>query len=257
MDNMPEITYDLSLLERSLRAWETSPGLRTVYADIYQAIRASCSDGPTLEIGSGIGVSRKFIEYVVTSDVVQTPYVDLRMSAYEIKRPEVGRWANIFAVDVLHHLTAPLDFFRSAADALADEGCLILVEPAATSGGCGFYRLCHPEPIDPRLIASPFEFEPNGNGGEFDNMGMAEALFKIHKQEVQKRLAEFGLVCESVHYRDLLAYPFTGGYSKPQCLPTSCIRFLLAIEVRLPQALLRRFGLRMQIVLRKRVSQPD
>lgn len=62
MDDAPEITYDLSLLEKSLQAWEASPALRAVYADLYRAVRASCSDGSTLEIGSGIGVSREFFE---------------------------------------------------------------------------------------------------------------------------------------------------------------------------------------------------
>jgi len=252
MDEAPEITYDLSLLEQSLRAWEASPALRAVYADIYQAIGVSCSEGPTLEIGSGIGVSREFIPKVVTSDVVQTPYVDLEMSAYDIKPPETGCWANIFAIDVLHHLMTPLQFLQSAASALAPGGRLILVEPAATMGGCLFYRLFHPEPVEPRKIVPPFAFQPNGPAGEFANMGMGVALFKTHQVEMRRLLAEMGLICEFVEYRDLLAYPATGGYSKPQLLPTGGIRCLLSIEKRLPQALLRHLGLRMRIVLRQR-----
>jgi SAM-dependent methyltransferase len=189
---------------------------------------------------------------VVTSDVFQPPYVDLKMSAYDIKPPEVGFWANIFAIDVLHHLMTPLDFLQSAASALAPGGRLILVEPAATMGGCLFYRLFHPEPVESGKIGPPFEFSPNGPGGGFANMGMGVALFRTHKAEMRRLLAEMGLICESVVYRDVLAYPATGGYSKPQLLPTRSIRCLLSIEKRLPQAMLRSLGLRMRIVLRKR-----
>lgn len=251
MDEASEITYDLSLLEKSLRAWEASPALRCLYADMYKAIGECCSDGPTLEIGSGIGVSREFIKGVVTSDVIQTPYVDLEMSAYDIKPPDAGTWVNIFAIDVLHHLMTPLHFLESAANALAADGRLILIEPAATMGGRLFYRLFHPEPVEPGQIDPPFEFSPNGADGEFANMGMGVALFEAHAVEIESLLAEMGLICESVQYRDLLAYPATGGYSKPQLLPTSCIRALLSMEKRLPQALLRTLGLRMRIVLRK------
>lgn len=251
MDKAPEITYDLSLLERSFRAWESSPALREFYAELYEAVGECCSEGPTLEIGSGIGVSRDFIDGVVTSDVVQTPYVDRQMSAYEIKLPDSGYWTNVFAIDVLHHLMTPLRFLQSAANALAHDGRLILVEPAATMGGRLFYRLFHPEPAAPRQINAPFEFNPNAPDGGFANMGMGVALFRDHLEEVQSLLTGMGLICESVAYRDLLAYPATGGYSKPQLLPSGCIRALLCMEKRLPQALLRCFGLRMQIVLRK------
>jgi len=212
-------------------------------------------EGPTLEIGSGIGVSRDYIKEVVTSDVVQTPYVDRQMSAYSITPPDSGSWANIFAIDVLHHLMTPLRFLESAAHALTAGGRLILVEPAATMGGRLFYRLFHPEPVEPDKIHPPFVFDPNGLDGEFANMGMGVALFRDHQEELRSLLAQMGLTVESVRYRDLLAYPATGGYSKPQMLPCGCIRALLSLEKRLPQFLLRGFGLRMRIVLRKGGSE--
>jgi len=250
-DKVSDITYDLDLLEASRSAWERSDGLRFIYADLYGDVQRNCLEGSVLEIGSGIAVSREFIKNVYTTDVAKTDYVDQAMSAYAIERLQQADWKNIFAIDVLHHLKQPLQFFQSAAGALAPGGRIILVEPAATLWGRFFYSLCHHEPIVPQLIVPPFEFDANGVDGEFANMGMAVGLFRDHRSIVAARLAEFGLTVKSVRYRDVLAYPLTGGYSKPQVLPISLLRVLARLEALIPQCLYRFIGLRMVIVLEK------
>ena len=240
-------TYYLSLLERSLVKWRASPALRTVYGDIFGAMRAALAPGRVLEIGSGIGVARDFFPGLVTSDVVGTAYVDRAVSAYAI--PPEG-WGNIIAMDVLHHLQEPLRFFESAAGALAVGGRLILAEPAGTVMGRLFYRLIHAEPCRPAEITAPFRF-PAEADGSFANMGMAHALFGRQRDEIAARLQAGGLRLVSVTYRDLLAYPATGGFSQPALLPAPVLRGLLAVEGALPQALLRFMALRMIVVLEK------
>ena len=89
-----ERTYDFDLLAGSQDAWNRSGGLRVVYGNMYEAIRRGCLEGATLELGSGIGVSKAFFENLVTSDVAKTPYVDRAMSAYAIELGEAGAWAN-------------------------------------------------------------------------------------------------------------------------------------------------------------------
>jgi SAM-dependent methyltransferase len=246
-----EQTYDLELLAGSQKAWERSDGLRAVYGNMYEAIRSRCVEGATLELGAGIGVSRAFFKDLVTSDVVKTPYVDRAMSAYAIEAGEAGAWANIFAIDVLHHLMRPMDFFGSAARALQPGGRIILVEPAATFGGKAFYSLFHHEPIQPQRVAPPFEFEANGVDGEFANMGMGVGLFRDHRALIDAQLAVHGLHIAQVTFRDAFAYPLTGGYSKPQLLPTIALQGLLKLEQYLPQWFYRLFGLRMVAVLEK------
>ncbi len=255
-DQIPQpkdaITYDLSLLEQSRRAWLRSSALRMFYGDLCREVLHWHRPGATLEIGSGIGVAKEFIPDVVTSDIVRTAYVDCEMSAYGIRAHESGPWANIFSVDVFHHLTAPLKFLESAAAVLQPGGRVILVEPAATWGGSNFYRLFHREPIILNEVRAPFEFDANGENGEFANMAMAEGLFRVHRSIVEAELSAFGLVIEHIHYRDLLAYPLTGGFSSPQMLPRLLIRAILWVEKRLPRAWFKYLGLRMVIVLRKR-----
>ena len=250
-DKVSDVTYDLDLLEASRSAWERSDGLRFIYGELYGDVQRNCLEGSVLEIGSGIAVSREFIKNVYTTDVTKTDYVDQAMSAYAIERLGQADWKNIFAIDVLHHLKQPLQFFQSAAGALAPRGRIILVEPAATLWGRLFYSWCHHEPIERKQVQAPFCFDANGVDGEFANMGMGVGLFRDHRSIVAARLAEFGLTVKFIRYRDFLAYPLTGGYSKPQLLATSVLRVFTRIEALIPQCFFRFLGLRMVIVLEK------
>jgi len=225
-----EITYNLELLQKSQEMWEKSYGLRAVYLELYRDIQAVCLPGASLELGSGIGVSKQFIADAVTSDITKTPYVDCAMSAYDVGAPANNLWGNIFALDVLHHLRFPLRFLESAASKLKKGGRIILIEPAATFGGTVFYKCFHQEPIERQKITKPFKFEPNGINGQFANMGMAVGAFRDHKDELDKILNTMGLKVTEICYRDLLAYPLTGGYSRGQLAPTCMIQILLKLE---------------------------
>ena len=245
-------TYDLSLLDGSQSAWERSSGLRYLYGAFYGAIAKECCEGATLELGSGIGVSKEFIPGVITSDLVKTRYVDRAMSAYAIAKQEGGEgWSNIIALDVLHHLASPLSFFESAAQALRPGGRLVLMEPAATKFGRVFYSSFHHEPVRVKEIIPPFEFESNGPDGTFANMGMGVGLFERNGDVIGRTLTAYQLQVRAIRYQDVLAYPLTGGYSRKQMLPTCCLRWLHAMENRIPQPLMRRIGLRMLIVIEK------
>jgi SAM-dependent methyltransferase len=243
----PEQTYDLGHLAPSLAKWRRSPALRAVYGDIFTAMGATCVPGPTLELGSGIGVAREFFPDWVTSDVVATPHAPRAVSAYEIP---LERWANVTAFDVFHHLREPLRFLGSAAAALRPGGRIVLAEPAGTPGGRLFYGLVHPEPCRPGDVAPPYVFATQPDG-LFANMGMAHALFGQQPSAFRAELDRLGLRIIAVRYRDLLAYPATGGFSQPALLPAPVLRILLRLESLLPQLILRLVALRMIVVLEK------
>lgn len=244
-------TYDLSLLELSKRKWIRSPALRQVYSDIFAEMAGFVIAGDSLEVGSGIGSMKEILPAVVTSDVEKTPYVDEQLSCYELA--ESGRdWANILAVDVLHHLRFPMRFFESAAGSLKPGGRVILNEPAATLGGRLFYRMFHHEPCRPSSLRDPFVLEPDDEKGNFANMGMGIALFVNHREWVEDELAKLGMRLIHLRYRDLLAYPASGGFSKPSLLPVPLLRIFLAMEKRVPQSILSKLALRMTIVLEKK-----
>ncbi|MEM9160567.1 MAG: methyltransferase domain-containing protein [Verrucomicrobiota bacterium] len=242
-------TYDLSLLDQSLEKWNASTGLQAVYHSIFDDMLRQSEGSDLLELGSGAGFFKQYDSRVTTSDVRKTPFVDLSVSAYEVHSlPQ--KWDTIFAMDMLHHLTRPFAFFESAAQALKSGGKIILAEPAATLGGRSFYRAFHHEPCNPSELKHPFVFTSDENG-EFANMGMSEALFVHHRSEADAALNRFGLKVESQIYRDLAAYPLTGGLSQSQLAPTKLIKALLSIESVLPQSFLRLFALRVIIVIKK------
>ncbi len=243
-------TYDLSLLERSRAKWQSSPALRTVYADIFRTMQQALVPGRVLEIGSGIAVTRDYFRGLVTSDVEATSYVDRAVSAYAI--PPEG-WGNVIAMDVLHHLREPLRFFESAAAGLKAGGRLILAEPAANPCSRLFYRLFHHEPCRPGDVQPPFQFPADPAGG-FANMGMAQALFGRPRPAVTAALQTCGMRLVAVTYRDFLAYPATGGFSRAALLPAPVLRAILAVEGALPQWLMRFMALRMIVVLEKNMS---
>jgi SAM-dependent methyltransferase len=241
------VTYDLSLLDRSHEKWRHSPALRAFYADLFAEVGAELEPGPVLEIGSGIGVSREFLPAVVTSDIVPTAYVERAVSAYDIPQEA---WTGIVAVDVLHHLEDPVRFLDSATAALRPGGRIVLAEPAATPGGRRFYQWCHHEPCHPGEIRPPYRFTAEQDGG-FANMGMAWALFHRDLAATTRVLARAGLKVKKTRFRDLLAYPATGGFSRRAMLPTFLLRGIMTAEKLLPQALLRQIGLRMIVVLER------
>lgn len=247
---MNEVTYDLKLLEQSAHKWAQAPGLRHVYQRLWQRLLPWRRPGPSLELGAGIGTTRTIWPELTLSDLVQTRHVERAVSCYAIEaQPE--RWANLLALDVLHHLRFPWRFFASAAAALHPQGRIMLIEPAATPLGRVFYRCCHHEPMRLAEIQAPYEFAPNGPGDAFANMAMAYALFIRDHDLTVARLASLGLRICQVGFSDVLAYPLTGGYSHRQLAPTFLLRGLTRLEEALPQAVLRRLGLRLWVILEK------
>lgn len=240
-------TYDLGLLGRSHEKWRRSAALRAFYGHLFADLAAELPAGRVLEIGSGIGHARECLPFVETSDVVPTAFVSRAVSAYAI--PADG-WAAILAIDVLHHLQQPLAFLASAAAALPPGGRVVLAEPAATGWGRTFYRWFHHESCDASAVGFPYQF-PAMPDGSFANMGMATALFRRDLARLGEALGRANLRVRSVRYRDVIAYPATGGFSRRAYLPAPLVRALLAAESRMPQALLRRIGLRMIVVLER------
>ncbi|MEZ5275152.1 MAG: methyltransferase domain-containing protein [Opitutaceae bacterium] len=247
---MSDVTYDLGLLEGSLAKWNQSSGLRLVYRSIFADMMAAAGSGAVLDIGSGAGFLKIDRPNVTTSDVVKTPFVDCAVSAYEIQA--LGRqWDAIVAMDVLHHLRKPLNFLESASGSLNPGGRIVLVEPAATGFGRLFYRWFHHEPCQPERLQAPYRFEADDAEGNFANMGMGCALFRRDRVGVGECLKAMGLKFISVRYRDVLAYPSTGGLAHRQILPTWVLKGLLGLERILPQWVLSRIGLRMIVVLER------
>lgn len=246
----PEQTYDLTLLDQSLQKWESSAALREYYESLYRDILTFCPPGGEwLEVGSGIGVAKSCIPQLTTSDLVMTPYVEMAQDCYDLDDDK--KWNAIIGVDVFHHLRFPLRFLEATASSLADGGRIILMEPAATASGRLLYGLCHHEPVMLNRVKPPFRFDRADDEEEFSNMAMAQGIFRVHREETDAELSRLGLAVEHLSYRDVAAYFFTGGFSRPALLPRHLIKTMLKLERMIPQLVLRSIGLRILIVLEK------
>jgi hypothetical protein len=242
------LTYDVRLFAASLKKWQSSASLQAVYADYFRELAAWRIPGRALELGSGIGNLPQYLSDVETSDVVSTPYAHHVVSAYALP----ADYTTFIMVDVLHHLDAPFKFLAAAALVLPVGGRVVMLEPAGGLGARAFYGLFHAEPCRPGAVRAPTP-EVRQPNGTFANMGMAEAVFGRlpSRPDLQAWFEDHHLRVVHLHYRDLLSYPATGGYSGPQFFRPGVVRWLMRWERRLPQWFLRHFALRMVIVLER------
>lgn len=249
MRDLTHGTYDLTLLETSRKKWDESSSLRCYYKSVFDQLLSIRKKGPTLELGSGCAFIKDVDPTIVTSDVKPTPYADCVVDAYSIENLS-KTWSNIIAIDVLHHLTKPLVFFKSASRCLEQGGKIILCEPAATMWGRVFYSACHHEPCRPSDYLPPFEFAAEDKG-LFANMGAGRSLFETFKNLTMTKLSRAGLRLEKLAYRDIIGYPLTGGLSKPSLVNKFLLKLILRIENKAPQPILKYVGLRMIVELKK------
>jgi hypothetical protein len=242
------VTYDVRLFAASLKKWQTSASLQTIYADYFRELAAWRVPGRALELGSGIGNLPQYLPDVETSDVVSTPFVQQVVSAYALP----AGYTTFILVDVFHHLEAPFNFLAAAAEVLPVGGRVLMLEPAGGIGARAFYGLFHVEPCRPGAVRAPAP-EVRQPNGIFANMGMAETVFGRlpSRPDLLAWFEEHHLRLVHLNYRDLLSYPATGGYSGPQFFRPGVVRWLIRWEQRLPQWFLRHFALRMVIVLER------
>jgi SAM-dependent methyltransferase len=223
-----ELTRELDVQRR---AWDERPLVRALYRDWYARMAALLADGdgPTVEIGAGIGTLKEVIPDVIATDVQATPWTDRVVDAQELPYAN-GELDNLVGVDVLHHLPRPLRFLQEARRTLRPGGRLVLLEPYGSAASTLSYRFLHHEDWDPR--ADPFADVAHSSDRPLDaNGALPTLLFFRRADELRRRLPEL----EIVHRERLavLAYPLSGGFTRRPLVPERATRRLLALERRL------------------------
>jgi SAM-dependent methyltransferase len=224
----PALIEDLSVQRR---AWDDRPLVRALYRSWYARMAAllADADGPTVEIGAGIGTLRESIPGVVATDVEPTPWSERVVDAQDLPY-EDSSLANLVGVDVLHHLPRPLKFLQEARRALRPGGRLVLLEPYGSPASTLSYRLLHHEDWD--AGADPFADVSQSSDRPLDaNGAIPTLLFFRRADELRRRLPEL----EIVHRERLamLAYPLSGGFTRRPLVPARAARRMLALEDRL------------------------
>jgi SAM-dependent methyltransferase len=207
--------------------WERKPGLRAVYADIYDRMRAEMVPGPILEIGGGSGNLKALIPDTVSTDIQSAPWLDAVCDAQRLPFAD-GSFANIVMVDVLHHIEFPLQAMREFSRVLRPGGRLIFCEPGITPLSGLFYRMFHVEPVD-------MSADPLGSGdisADKDPWDSNQAIPTLLVGRHRRKLASLvpGLNLRKVDRFSFLAYPLSGGFKEWSLLPLPFARLLLPAE---------------------------
>ena len=76
-----------SVLQKQRLLWQEKPQLRAIYEDFYRKIVSACLPGTTLEIGGGSGNLKGFVEGVLSTDIVPSPWLDAAADAHGPRFP--------------------------------------------------------------------------------------------------------------------------------------------------------------------------
>jgi SAM-dependent methyltransferase len=215
-------------LDQQERAWSERPLVRREYAEFYGRIveRLSNVNGPTVELGSGIGKFKQFKSDAVLTDIEPTRWVDSVVDAEHLPYSD-STVANLVLLDVFHHLANPAQFLNEALRVLKPGGRVTIVDPYCSPASTRVYRRFHHERTD--LSAPPFEHDAQTSVTPLEsNQARATLIFFKHRDEYLRRWPALPVV--ATERFALVVYPLTGGFTGPRLLPTPLYRPLKLAE---------------------------
>ena len=234
-------------LRKRERAWNERPLLRRIYDEWFRLVASRLADvpGATIELGSGIGKLRELVPGLVTTDVEPTPWADHTVDAAALPYAD-GDVANIVLLDVYHHLPRPAAFLDEARRVLAPAGRVVMLEPYMSPLSRLAYRF-HEE----RLELDRDGFAESESHGPLDaNIAQTTLAFFRQRAEYERRWPELPIVEEQL--LSILAYPLSGGFSRPRMLPAALYAPTRVLERALVPLVGRLAAFRCLLVLERR-----
>jgi SAM-dependent methyltransferase len=221
------------------------PILRAIYEEWYETIcdNLPSVDGLVLEIGSGAGFLKTFIPNLITSDIMPVSGNDIACDALNLPFKDKSLRAVVF-VNVLHHISDPLQFFKKLERYVKNEGSIIFVEPWVTAWSKIIYSKLHHEPFEPD---SPSWILPPSGPLSGGNDALPWILFhRDREQFVDQTNWQIKLIEETMPFRYLLS----GGVSMRNLLPKWMICPVTFMERFMPQTVMKKTAMFATIVLK-------
>jgi SAM-dependent methyltransferase len=242
-------------IHANAESWKRKPVLQRVYREFYRLIAAELNrslDGPTLELGSGIGAIKEHIPNCITSDLFPNPWLDRVENAYQLSFGAAAL-ANIVLFDVWHHLRYPGLALDEFARVLQPGGRLILFDPAMGLLGRVVYGAFHKEPLGFDQTPSWFP-APDADDRDTYYAAQGNCWRMFQRREFPLPSARWRVAAVRLH--SALSYVASGGFSGPQLYPSFGYRPIRAAEWladRFPSL----FATRMLVVLELAAAPPQ
>jgi SAM-dependent methyltransferase len=208
-------------------------------------------EGLSLEVGGGPGFFKQSFPNLISTDVVWCPWLDVVADAQSLPL-QTSSVANLFGLDVLHHIAAPIKFLEEAKRILVPGGRLILIEPWITPFSYLVYRYFHQEDCD--LSAHPWDMSSTPSRLDkraFDgNQAIPYLLFgRVHLARTLGFLPGMNpLVIDAFC---LFAYLLSFGFKPMSLLPESLYPAISKLERRTLRLWRKFAAMRVLIVMEK------
>lgn len=246
------LDYDgTSRLELHREIFKQKKILRQVFVEFHASFRELdetyfTGAGDRIELGSGIFPIKESYSEVLSSDVVESSFLDLVLDAecLDLKARSVR---SLYCQNCFHHLSDPRKFFQEASRVLNVGGGIVILEPFYGKLGSVLYKhMFAQETFDKGQLA--WNSPAKGPMSEA-NQALSFIIFKRDREVFLREFPEFEIVHEKI-CSNYLRYLLSGGLNFRQLVPDFCLPAVRAAEI-----MLRPFksflGLHHVIVIRK------
>ena len=213
---------DPNLLALHASVLEEKPMLHDTFAYFYHKMADLCDkylqvEGQEIELGSGAGFFKQIRPKVLTSDIRCSPGLDLSLDAQNMNVDD-GSVRCIYAINVFHHLSDPVKFFKELKRVLASRGGCILIEPHGGVASAALHRRLHKDEFfDPDMPEwTNYQIRGPLSGA---NQALSHIVFS---RDLERFEREYGSELELVHREyctNGLRYLLSGGLNFRQLIP--------------------------------------
>lgn len=242
------------LIAEHRRVWERKPALRRIYKEeFFSRLLSFCQRGHvSLEVGAGPGFLKEMLPDLISTDVIQCPWLDAVVDAQRLPF-KTASVTNLLGLDVLHHFETPVTFLTEAKRILTPGGRLILVEPWVTPFSYVIYRYLHQEDCD--LSARPLEGEAIRSESVKKAFDGNQAIpYLLFGPRTLAKTLEFvpGFKPLAVEPFCLFAYLLSFGFKRVNLLPEALYKMIAGFERRTLPLWRSLAALRVLLVLERR-----
>jgi len=198
--------------------------LHLLYSEWYeQIIKALSKKKDVLELGSGAGFLQELFPEVITSEVFETPGVELIVDASDLPFSDRSLDA-IVMTDVFHHLPDVRGFFLEATRCIRPGGKVVMIEPWRTRWSEWVYTHLHSESFSPE---SDWEI-PNTGPLSGANGALPWIVFQRDRALFEAQYPQWRI--RSIKLMMPISYLLSGGVSMRSLMPGWMYRPIRVLE---------------------------